>query len=33
MTIVLIGVGGVLLGEKSLFGILNIDIAEDVIHW
>ena len=32
VTIVLIGVGGVLLGEKSLFGILNIDIAEDVIH-
>ena len=30
--IVLIGVGGVLLGEKSLLGILNIDIAEDVIH-
>jgi len=32
VTIVLIGVGGVLLGEKSLFGILNIDIAEDIIH-
>ncbi len=32
VTIVLIGVGGVLLGEKSLFGFLNIDIAEDVIH-
>jgi len=32
VTIVLIGVGGVLLGEKSLFGILNIDIAEDAIH-
>jgi len=26
------GVGGVLLGEKSLFGVLNIDIAEDAIH-
>ncbi len=32
LTIVLIGVGGVLLGEKSLFGVLNIDIAEDVVH-
>lgn len=32
LTIVLIGVGGVLLGEKSLFGVLNIDIAEDAIH-
>jgi hypothetical protein len=32
VTIVLIGVGGVLLGEKSLFGVLNIDIAEDVVH-
>jgi len=32
VTIVLIGVGGVLLGEKSLFGVLNIDIAEDIIH-
>jgi len=28
VTIVLIGVGGVLLVEKSLFGVLNIDIAE-----
>lgn len=32
VTIVLIGVGGLLLGEKSLFGVLNIDIAEDAIH-
>ncbi len=32
VTIVLIGVGGVLLGEKSLFGVLNIDIAEDAVH-
>ncbi len=32
VTIVLIGIGGVLLGEKSLFGVLNIDIAEDAIH-
>jgi hypothetical protein len=30
--IVLLGVGGLLLGDKSLFGVLNIDIAEDVIH-
>jgi len=32
VTIVLIGIGGVLLGEKSLFGVLNIDIAEDAVH-
>ncbi len=32
VTIVLIGIGGVLLGEKSLFGVLNIDIGEDVVH-
>ena len=32
VTIVLIGVGGVLLGAQSLFGVLNIDIAEDAIH-
>lgn len=30
--IVLIGVGGLLLGEKSLFGVLNIDIVEDIVH-
>ena len=27
-----IGLVGLVLGEKSLFGVLNIDIAEDVIH-
>ncbi len=32
VTIVVIGIGGVLLGEKSLFGVLNIDIGEDVVH-
>ena len=32
VTIVLIGIGGVLLGAQSLFGVLNIDIAEDAIH-
>ena len=30
--IVLIGVGGLILGEKSLLGVLNIDIAEDIVH-
>ncbi len=30
--IVLIGVGGLILGEQSLFGVLNIDIAEDIVH-
>jgi hypothetical protein len=32
VTVVLIGIVGLLLGEKSLFGALNIDIAEDLIH-
>ena len=30
--IVLLGLGGVLLGEQALFGVLNIDLAEDLIH-
>ncbi len=30
--IVLIGVGGLVLGDKSLLGVLNIDIGEDIIH-
>ncbi len=32
VTVVLIGIVGLLLGDKSLFGALNIDIAEDVVH-
>ncbi|PZS16720.1 MAG: hypothetical protein DLM57_09895 [Pseudonocardiales bacterium] len=32
VVIVLIGIGGLILGEKSLFDVLNIDIVEDVIH-
>jgi len=32
VTVVSIGIVGLLLGQKSLFGALNIDIAEDVIH-
>jgi hypothetical protein len=31
-TVVLIGIGGLLLGNTSLFGVLNIDRAEDAIH-
>ncbi len=31
-SVILIGLVGLVLGEKSLFGVLNIDIAEDVIH-
>ena len=31
-TVVLIGVVGLLLGNRSLFGVLNIDRAEDAIH-
>lgn len=32
VTVVLIGIVGLLLGQRSLFGALNIDIAEDLIH-
>ena len=31
-SVVLIGIVGLLLGDKSLFGVLNIDLAEDAIH-
>ncbi len=31
-TVVLIGILGLVLGQRSLLGVLNIDIAEDVIH-
>ena len=30
--IVLLGIAGLLLGEQALFGVLNIDLAEDLIH-
>jgi len=32
VVIVLIGIGGLILGEKSLLDVLNIDIVEDIIH-
>jgi len=32
VTVILIGVVGLLLGDNSLFGVLNIDLAEDGIH-
>ncbi|MEJ7771124.1 MAG: DUF4383 domain-containing protein [Geodermatophilaceae bacterium] len=32
IVIVLIGIGGLILGEQSLLGVLNIDIAEDIVH-
>jgi hypothetical protein len=32
VTVILIGVVGLALGDKSLFGVLNIDLAEDGIH-
>ena len=32
VSVLLIGVVGLVLGQRSLFGALNIDIAEDVIH-
>ena len=31
-SVILIGIVGLLLGDKSLFGVLNIDLAEDAIH-
>ncbi len=30
--IILIGIGGLLLGDGSLYGVLNIDLSEDAIH-
>ena len=30
--IILIGVLGLLLGDQLLFGLLNIDIVEDIVH-
>ena len=32
ITIVLIGIGGLLLGNEPLFGVLNIDLSEDAVH-
>jgi len=31
-TVILIGVVGLILGQKSLLDVLNIDLAEDIIH-
>jgi hypothetical protein len=31
-TVVVIGIVGLILGEQSLLDVLNIDIAEDIIH-
>ena len=32
IVLVLLGVVGLLLGERSLLGVLNIDILEDIVH-
>ena len=32
IVIVLLGVAGLLLGDQSLLGVLNIDIVEDIVH-
>ncbi len=32
LSLILIGVVGLLLGERSLLGVLNIDIVEDLVH-
>ena len=32
VVVILIGVVGLLLGEQSLLGLVNIDIVEDIIH-
>ena len=32
VAIIVLGVGGLLLGDQLLLGLLNIDIAEDIIH-
>ncbi len=32
ITLLLLGILGLILGDKLLFGILNIDLVEDIIH-
>ena len=32
VVVIVLGVGGLLLGDRSLFGALNIDIVEDLVH-
>lgn len=32
VVLVLLGVGGLLLGDRQLLGLLNIDILEDLVH-
>jgi hypothetical protein len=32
IAIALIGVLGLILGERSLFGLVNIDLVEDMVH-
>lgn len=32
VAIVLVGVLGLILGEESLLGIINIDLVEDIVH-
>ena len=32
MVIILIGIVGLLLGERPLLGLVNIDLPEDIIH-
>jgi hypothetical protein len=32
LVIVLLGVGGLVQGEQPLFGVLNIDFVEDLVH-
>ena len=32
VVVIVLGVAGLLLGEQSLLGVLNIDIVEDIVH-
>jgi hypothetical protein len=32
LVIVLLGIGGLVQGEQPLFGVLNIDFVEDLVH-
>lgn len=32
VVVIMIGVVGLLLGEQSLLGLVNIDIVEDIVH-
>ncbi len=32
IVLILVGIGGLILGDQLLLGVLNIDIVEDIVH-